>query len=181
MIHKYFFCGTVLTIFLRLENFHSSHPHSFFTSQDQQINERSRQDYFNPSTSIFSDFCQSEISHYAIESLISQKTITSITYNSIHVAGEIVKPGFYLELEDKDGQTSHCAAESVVLAVGPQGKKNLPEFLMEESGKERFVSESEGWCHSSSFSEEDFEFPSKNVAEKISRGKEVTIVVVGCG
>lgn len=52
---------------------------------------------------------------------------------------------------------------------------------MEESGKKRGDGEKKGWCHSSSFSEEDFEFPSKNVSEKISRGEEVTIVVVGGG
>lgn len=165
--------------------FFSSHSSSQFTSRDHNpINERSRQDYFTPSTSLFSSFCQKElISRYSLDSLISKQTVTSLDYSSIHVSGEGIKDGFYLKMTDENGLVSTCGAETVVLSVGigNKGNENLPEFLFDSNEVDRGVNEGKGWFHSSKFSEEVFDFPTKELKEKIARGEEVKMVVVGGG
>lgn len=130
---------------------------------DTQIDERDRKDYFSPGTGLFRDFCENVVGRYGLgEGVVREGLVEDIRF------------GYVDEVDDKvftvttsDGRVFY--AKTVVLAVGPGGRKILPFELNEQ--------ESEGACHSG----EIRSFPSPQVKKKIQQRKETNVVVVGGG
>ncbi|GAA5950415.1 hypothetical protein JCM3765_004537 [Sporobolomyces pararoseus] len=164
------------------------------------INERDRQDYFRPSSSLFDSFISSElISRYSLSSLVTHSTVTQISYTMIQIEGES-EPirGFVVESRDPDGTTSIMAAEAVVVAPGPSNLPNIPQVIRDAlppSRPRRVKAEAqtgpwneneirgENWCHSSAFSIGGFSPLNDEslLGQKVQRGEESTALVIGGG
>lgn len=136
--------------------------------REAEINERDRKDYFTPSTSLFSDYCDSIIARYGLDdesARIEQSEACDIKYGEV----EGSKDGSKLfTILTTHGQSFHSRA--VVLAVGPGLTKLMPWTLSSE--------EELGACHSSDVG---VKFPSPTLAQKIENRQTTHVVVVGGG
>lgn len=160
------------------------------------INERDRQDYFRPSSSLFDSFISSDlISRYSLSSLVTHSTVTRIDYSMIQVEGES-EPirGFIVESRNPDGTTSIVAAKAVVIAPGPSNRPNIPQVIRDALPPPRIGEAQTGpwieneikgqnWCHSSAFSIKGFSPLCQDslLGEKVRRGVESTALVIGGG
>ena len=102
---------------------------------DALINERSREDYHRPSTSLFHSFCKDEvIDRYDLASVVVKSTVTSLSYGELHVVGQDKVEGFVVESTEPDGTTVRRGAKRVVMAVGPHSTPNLPQAMKDVVG-----------------------------------------------
>lgn len=169
----------------RLKMNHTSNP----------INERSRSDYFTPSTSLFTSFISdSLLTYYSLPNStpITQTTVTSISYTSFLLESSsesnredeesrLVK-GFLVTSRNPDGSDSVYGTESLVLSIGPTSSALIPEFMkLGIEARQKRIIKGEGWCHSNSFAEKAFQFPTSELKEKIKEGRRTTMVIVGGG
>ncbi|KAL4743407.1 hypothetical protein BDV11DRAFT_109409 [Aspergillus similis] len=135
---------------------------------DTEIDERDRKDYFSPGTGLFRDFCESVVSRYRLDrkGFVEEAEVSDITYGYVDDLDSVKKA---FTVTTKNERVFY--ARTVVLAVGPGGKKILPFELSEQ--------EKEGACHSSEL--RPGLFPCPHVKRKIQARKETNLVVVGGG
>ncbi|KAK4049649.1 hypothetical protein OIO90_005408 [Microbotryomycetes sp. JL221] len=149
------------------------------------INERERQDYYRPSTRLFHDFVRDElIRRYNLDGLVTQGQVTSISRAVLHVQGQDLVDGFLVVVRMPDGTVRQYGSKSVVLAVGPSSSPKLPEAIersLTVSEQRNGVKFGHAWCHSSAFLQPGFEFLPELLTDKIGRGQETTMVVIGGG
>jgi hypothetical protein len=131
---------------------------------------------------------------------VTQATVTSVSYGPLHVQGQEVIDGFRVESTLADGTKEVLGAKAVVFAVGPSSRPNIPKVILnalglsrsnEKGDKEEEVDPSlpwsraavqgEAWCHSAAFALKEFKFLTKGVGDKIARGVQTTVVVIGGG
>jgi hypothetical protein len=126
-----------------------------------------REDYYTPSTSLFRSFVKEEIiSHYGVESLIEQGTVSSLIFSEDQQI---------FEVHTEDDRVFFSKA--VVMAVGPGAIPNVPKVLRDldyscdiprpgnvhgvdshcNNGSE--IVRGEGWCHTSAFLDRTFQLP----------------------
>lgn len=159
----------------------------------QPINERDRQDYFRPSSALFKSFISSDlIDRYSLSSLVTQSTVTSISYVPLQHGGQS-EPfmGFLVHSTNPDGSTSISASKAVVVAAGPSNRPNIPGVIQralppsvgrEETGPwNEDEIRGENWCHSTAFALKGFSPIEGRLGEKIRRGETSTALVVGGG
>ncbi|KAL3470852.1 hypothetical protein BJX99DRAFT_267205 [Aspergillus californicus] len=138
-----------------------------------EIDERDRKDYFSPGTGLFSDFCDRVIERYGLGEgdgggLVAEGEVVDIVFDYFD---EVEQTKKVFRVTTKDGGVFY--ARAVVLAIGPGGKKIIPEpFSFPLPGPE-----AEGACHSG----EIRGFPSPNVKRKIAQRRQTNLVVVGGG
>lgn len=152
-----------------------------------------RQDYFRPGSALFRDFIDTElISRYQLSSLVTQATVTSVTYGPIHVQGEDTVEGMRVVSRMPDGSIETIGAKAVVFAVGPSSKPNIPAVISQALPRHLFDEDpalpwrrdslqGEAWCHSAAFALEGFKFLSERIQRKVRAGKPTTVVVIGGG
>ncbi|GAA5858728.1 hypothetical protein JCM8547_004958 [Rhodosporidiobolus lusitaniae] len=158
------------------------------------INERSREDYFRPSTPMFRSFIQADlIDRYSVAPLVTHTTVTSLRYGTIHVRGRGIEQGFVVESTTPDGRSETRACRAAVMAIGPSSRPNIPEVLKramrQEEGEKKMegapwdTSElcGKGWCHSSAFGLKGCRPMEGELGEKVRRGERTKVVVVGGG
>ncbi|GAA5888844.1 hypothetical protein JCM6882_002874 [Rhodosporidiobolus microsporus] len=165
------------------------------------VNERSREDYFRPSTPLFRSFIRADlIDRYSVAPLVTHTTVTSLAYCDIHVRGRGVEKGFVVESTLPDGTTEVRGARAAVMAIGPSSRPNVPPVLKEamppkreetmdgheEAGgasmpwsKEEICGEA--WCHSSAFGLKGCRPMDGPLGDKIRRGEQTRVVIVGGG
>lgn len=169
------------------------------TGRAHTINERERQDYYRPSTSLFRSFVDEElVNRYDLSSLVTHSTVTSVSYGPLHIQGEEMMDGFRVESTNADGSKEVLGAKAVVFAVGPSSKPNIPQVVKDalesagETSKAALENDpsaawrrgevlGEAWCHSAAFALDGFTFLSKRVRTKMDERKKVTVVVIGGG
>lgn len=158
----------------------------------QPINERDRQDYFRPSSALFNSFISSDlINRYSLSSLVTQSTVTSISYVQLQLEGQDPFMGFLVHSTNPDGSTSISASKAVVVAAGPSNRPNIPGVIQralppsvgrEETGPwNEDEIRGENWCYSSAFARKGFSPIEGRLGEKIRRGETTTVLVVGGG
>ncbi|GAA5827254.1 hypothetical protein JCM11251_001194 [Rhodosporidiobolus azoricus] len=162
------------------------------------INERSREDYFRPSTPLFRSFIRSDlIDRYSVSPLVTKTTVTSVSYCDIHVRGRGVERGFVVESTRPDGTKEVRGARSAVMAIGPSSRPNVPEVLkVAMPKKEEMTGEEAGeatlpwskgeicgdnWCHSSAFGMKGCRPMDGPLGDKMRRREATRVVVVGGG
>ncbi|GAA6002705.1 hypothetical protein JCM10207_007636 [Rhodosporidiobolus poonsookiae] len=159
------------------------------------VNERSREDYFRPPTSLFRSFIRSDlIERYDVAPLVQHETVTSVSYGPIHVRGRGVEQGFVVESSKPDGTTEVRGAKAVVMAIGPSSRPNIPQVLRRAMPRQEGMAEEAGpspwdkselcgesWCHSSAFSMEGCRPMDGLLGEKVRRRERTHVVVVGGG
>lgn len=137
------------------------------------VNERDRQDYFCPSRGLFNDYIQHElVDRFQCQELVQQGRATNIQWldGTLHVRGSGLQSGFRVTVQTGSAAPPRqIAAKAVVLAMGPAGTPNIPDFLPPYKGR---FNEGPGWCHSSTFSQlpEQFAFacpPSQTPSRKL--------------
>ncbi|KAL2868263.1 FAD binding domain protein [Aspergillus lucknowensis] len=134
---------------------------------DAEIDERDRKDYFSPGTGLFRDFCESVAARYGLDApgLIKEREVVDVRYGYFEEDTGWSEKIFMVKTRNEEA----FYARTVVLAVGPGGRKIMPFPLSAE--------EAEGACHSS----EIRTFPSANVKKRIQQRRETNVVVVGGG
>ncbi|BGP12375.1 hypothetical protein JCM10213_002021 [Rhodosporidiobolus nylandii] len=160
------------------------------------VNERSREDYYRPSTPLFRSFIRSDlIDRYSVAPLVTHTAVTSLTYRPLHIRGRGVEQGFLVESRRPDGTVEFRGARAVTIAIGPSSKPNIPPVLAaalprlpdmrrpEETGSPWEKSEicGEGWCHSAAFALEGCRPMDEELGAKVRRGERTRVVVVGGG
>lgn len=136
-----------------------------------ELNERERNDYFNPSQSLFSDHCRAVIDRYNLaKGMISKESVQDISFGEVN--------GQYLNDERLFTVTTNhtCQyARAVVLAVGPANTATIPRFPSMPGGSSAKPYPQS--CHSTQIEQ----FPDPVVQKKIDRGEEANILIVGGG
>ena|SRR5882762_5465365 len=129
-----------------------------------------RQDYFMPSSELFSDFCQDLISRYGLHSLIQKADVTSIEHARLHAKGTALSadPGFCITTVS----SGTFGARAVILAVGLSSNPVIPSYLTRQSM-------TVGWCHSSALKEH--QLLSGTLNGKIQSHQKTHVAVVGGG
>ncbi|GEM06043.1 FAD binding domain protein [Rhodotorula toruloides] len=93
-------------------------------------NERERQDYYRPLTSLFHSFIRDDlVNRYNIASLVTHTSVNSLSYGVIHIIGEELQDGFVVRSVNPDGTVEVRGAEAVVMAIGPSNKPFIPPVL----------------------------------------------------
>ncbi|GAA5895815.1 hypothetical protein JCM5296_006674 [Sporobolomyces johnsonii] len=166
------------------------------TGRAATINERSREDYFRPSTPLFHSFVASDlIDRYDLAPLVTHTTVTSLSYGPVHVHGQEPTQGFVVKSTNPDGTTSISGAKAVVMAIGPSNRPIIPPVIRDalplrprspsggSSSEPWDASEicGEGWCHSSAFALPGFDPLQGSLGAKIVRGEPTRAVVIGGG
>lgn len=113
--------------------------------------------------------------------------VSSLCYGELHVEGWEILPGFCIETSSG----IKIGAKSCVIAVGPGGKPAVPEVFNSSKPSKRNVNSSstipsspgkgQGWCHASTLTSPDYNFPSLQLQDQIKSGQSKTICVVGGG
>ncbi|KAK3295550.1 uncharacterized protein B0H64DRAFT_474488 [Chaetomium fimeti] len=136
------------------------------------INERDRNDYFNPTQSLFRDHCDDVVGRYGLHAsaLVRKERVLDITYApvpGISTAGEKI---FTV-------RTNHGVRYSpiVVVAVGPGNKPCIPEIPGLNP------SPVDGPPPQVSHAMQLQTFPSAPVRKKIAAGRRTNILIVGGG
>ncbi|GAO50542.1 hypothetical protein SAICODRAFT_6041 [Saitoella complicata NRRL Y-17804] len=125
------------------------------------VNERSRQDYFTPSTRLFRDFCDDVISRYRLENLVQQGAVTEVQYGHVYIKSEdhLSHDAFTLTVE-QTGQTVRFGSRALVLATGAGAIPSIPDVLTPTPKRSKTTKhmqhesnaplpQHEGYCHSS--------------------------------
>ncbi|RBQ96434.1 hypothetical protein FVER53263_05924 [Fusarium verticillioides] len=131
------------------------------------INVRERNDYYNPSTSLFCDHCEKVAARYNLSSnMIRKESLQHLDYDEvkgISIDGE--------KLFTVTTNKTRRYARTVVLAVGPANVAKIPHIpSMPDSNLPQT-------CHSMHITE----FPDPIVKARISAKKTTNILVVGGG
>lgn len=75
-----------------------------WTGRTAWINEREREDYHRPSTSLSSSFCSKEIScRYDLKPLVEHASVLSVSYGALHLEGQEKCQGFTIHSTRPDG------------------------------------------------------------------------------
>ncbi|GAB1318247.1 L-lysine 6-monooxygenase family protein [Madurella fahalii] len=137
-----------------------------------EVNERERNDYFNPSQSLFTDHCHAVINRYGLaDGMVKKESVQDIRFE---VTSGVSSDGDRLFTVVTD-QTRRYA-RAVVLAVGPANEATIPRLPSMASDFSP-VKRLPNACHSAQIEQ----FPDPAIQEKISRGLETNILVVGGG
>lgn len=167
------------------------------------INERDRQDYQRPSTALFRDFVQDDlVARYPVPQ-VEHTTVTSVAYGLIHVQGDGPRFGFVIDSVRPDGTLERHAAQAVAMAVGPSSVPSIPEWLLRAATSappsasaaaepepdhrnsrnpwDTAAISGRGWCHSSAFAVPGCRPLEGPLGEKIRRGQQVRVCVIGGG
>ncbi|GAA6043242.1 hypothetical protein JCM8097_008480 [Rhodosporidiobolus ruineniae] len=166
------------------------------------VNERDRQDYFRPKTTLFRSFIASDlINRYSLSSAVTHTFVTSLSYRDVHVRGRGVgvEKAFVVESVKPDGTKEVRVAKAAVMAIGPSSRPNIPKVLKEalrpmqpavegakgENEQRRPWDKSEvcgeAWCHSSAFGMEGCRPMDGPLGDKVRQGEPTRVVVVGGG
>ncbi|GAA5987628.1 hypothetical protein JCM11641_001172 [Rhodosporidiobolus odoratus] len=160
------------------------------------VNERSREDYFRPSTSLFHSFIDTDlIERYSVSPLVCHTTATSVSYRDIQIRGRGVERGFVIESRRSDGTLELRGAKAVTMAIGPSSVPNVPPVLKaalprrlctgdEDEGRSPWRTSEicgEGWCHSAAFSMPGLRPMEGELGQKVKSGRRTHVVVVGGG
>jgi len=169
------------------------------------INEREREDYHRPSSSLFRSFIQSDlVDRYALAPtsplppLITHTTVTSVSHEVVHVPGREPEQGFVVRSTRPDGTDEVRGARAVVLAIGPSCAPSVPRVIREAAaaacGAQESASEGpgagpwskadvcgEGWCHSTAFAIPGCGPMDGPLGERVRQGKPARVVVLGGG
>ncbi|KAI5284803.1 hypothetical protein KEM54_001062, partial [Ascosphaera aggregata] len=145
------------------------HARSQHRPREVEIDERDRKDYWCPSSSLFSDYCNSIVERYDLDAntMVRQAEVTDLTYSIVPGSGLPDTKIFTVRTADK--RTFY--AKAVVVAVGPGLKKHLPWELTPD--------EMLGSVHS--FEIEEGRFLPSHIREKIKKGIQTDVVVIGGG
>ncbi|BGP21345.1 hypothetical protein JCM10295v2_000219 [Rhodotorula toruloides] len=159
-------------------------------------NERERQDYYRPLTSLFHSFIRDDlVNRYNIASLVTHTSVNSLSYGVIHIIGEELQDGFVVRSVNPDGTVEVRGAEAVVMAIGPSNKPFIPPVLRSAlpssppSAYPAYASTpwrtndlcGPGWCHSSAFTVPERRPLDGQSGEKVRRSEKTHVVVVGGG
>lgn len=149
------------------------------------INERDRQDYFAPSRKLFNDYIDKElVERYDSGQLVCQGRATDLTWldGQLHVHGAGLTSGFHVRVQPADPSLppKEVGAKSVVLAMGPAGTPNIPDFLQP---LRTAPNRGHGWCHTSMFAQNpsQLEFPPPEVREKVKQKQALKLLIIGGG
>ncbi|KAF5665416.1 FAD-binding protein [Fusarium circinatum] len=130
------------------------------------INVRERNDYYNPSTSLFCDHCEKVAARYNLSSnMIRKESLQHLDYDEVK--------GISIDGEKLFTVTSNKTrryARTVVLAVGPANVAKIPRIPS-------MPDELPQTCHSMHITE----FPDPTVKARIAAKKTTNILVVGGG
>ncbi|EWZ41045.1 hypothetical protein FOWG_01582 [Fusarium oxysporum f. sp. lycopersici MN25] len=131
------------------------------------INVRERNDYYNPSTSLFCDHCEKVAARYNLSSnMIRKEALQHLDYDEVK--------GISIDGEKLFTVTSNKVrryARTVVLAVGPANVAKIPHIPSMPDGKLPQT------CHSMHITE----FPDPIVKARIAAKRTTNILVVGGG
>ncbi|KAF5259929.1 hypothetical protein FOXYS1_9447 [Fusarium oxysporum] len=131
------------------------------------INVRERNDYYNPSTSLFCDHCEKVAARYNLSSnMIRKEALQHLDYDEVK--------GISIDGEKLFTVTSNKVrryARTVVLAVGPANVAKIPHIPSMPGGKLPQT------CHSMHITE----FPDPIVKARIAAKRTTNILVVGGG
>ncbi|KAI5302774.1 hypothetical protein KEM56_000367 [Ascosphaera pollenicola] len=146
------------------------HARSQHRPREVEIDERDRKDYWCPSSSLFTDYCNSVIDRYHLtpSTLVQQAEVTDLSYDITPESGICDTKIF--TARTADGRVFY--AKAVVVAVGPGLKKHVPWKLTPDEEKL-------GSVHS--FEIEKGRFLPPHVKEKMRKGQETDVVVIGGG
>ena len=132
-----------------------------------EIDERDRKDYFRPSTALFNDYCESIIDRYGLRNAVHRAEIQSIEYGFVE-NGHVPMTEKVFTVHTSTGVQY---ARTVVLAIGPGTVPRWPSILLPH--------EVDGACHSSQVVEN--EFPTPHIRQRIAKGCETNMVIIGGG
>ncbi|GAA5837254.1 hypothetical protein JCM9279_005631 [Rhodotorula babjevae] len=119
------------------------------------INEREREDYHRPSSSLFRSFIQSDlVDRYALAPppaphspaappLIAHTTVTAVSREVVHVRGREPERGLVVRSTRSDGTEEVRGARAVVLAIGPSCAPSVPGVIREAVAASRAGREQE--------------------------------------
>ncbi|KPV78159.1 uncharacterized protein RHOBADRAFT_3493, partial [Rhodotorula graminis WP1] len=143
------------------------------------INEREREDYHRPSSALFRSFIDSDlVDRYSLAPpspsppLVAHTTVTSVSYEVVHVPGREPERGFVVRSTRPDGVDEVRGARAVVLAIGPSCTPSVPRVISEAAG---------GWCHSTAFAMPGCGPMDGLLGERVRQGKPARVVVLGGG
>ncbi|BGP36399.1 hypothetical protein JCM10449v2_000300 [Rhodotorula kratochvilovae] len=158
------------------------------------INEREREDYHRPSSTLFRSFIRDDlISRYRTAPLVEHTTVTSVAYETVHVAGRAPETAFVVRSTRHDGAEEVRVARAVVMAVGPSSAPNVPCVIRDalpppateaEAGTAPWRKEDicgRGWCHSAAFALPRCRPMDGELGERVRQGLPTRVVVIGGG
>ncbi|GAA5820495.1 hypothetical protein JCM3770_002273, partial [Rhodotorula araucariae] len=162
------------------------------------INEREREDYHRPSSALFRAFIRDDlITRYGAAPLVQHATVTSVSYESVHVAGRTPETAFVVRSTRPDGGADEVrVARAVVMAVGPSGAPNIPRVVRDAlpsapaetaaAGRARAPWRTDnvcgkGWCHSTAFALSGCRPMDGELAARVRAGLPTRVVVIGGG
>ncbi|KAH8885558.1 hypothetical protein GQ53DRAFT_828948 [Thozetella sp. PMI_491] len=146
------------------------------SKQDFQvsINERDRNDYFNPSQALFCDHCSGVVDRYQLgEGLIQRESLLDISYGSVN--GLSVNDERLFTVRTSKGTR---LSRVVVLAVGPGNAPRIPRLLSSPPQLSKLGHEClPQACHSMHIRE----FPDITVSKRVAAGLQTNVLVIGGG
>jgi cation diffusion facilitator CzcD-associated flavoprotein CzcO len=134
------------------------------TGSEPIINERDRRDYYTPSQALFAQHCAQVAVKYGLEDgMIRKEEVVDIDFG-LNTAVCNSKEVFTVRTSKKIRY-----ARTVVLAIGPANPPRIPGMDS--------VTSLPGACHSMRISQ----VPHDSVANKIKRGQETNVLIIGGG
>ncbi|KAJ9144965.1 Nucleotide-binding domain-containing protein [Pleurostoma richardsiae] len=138
-------------------------------NQKIDINERDRNDYYNPSRGVFADHCDSVAFRYGLGAeLVSRESAQDIDFGFVNITTSNDQKLFTVTTNK-----TRYYARAVVLAVGPANAPSIPSI----PGMPPCPAQRPQTCHSMHITE----FPDPLVKERIAAGRETNVLVIGGG
>ena len=165
------------------------------------INERSREDFYTPSTDLFAQFVQQDIiERYGLPGAGAERwpelqdALNDSSHTTCHGPELTVAKGTVSKIQWHDDGTCICgdqdrgftlklacgttiASKAVVSAIGPGGIPAIPLQLKSQDSS-RLATSGNGWCHSSALALPGFAFPPEHVA---CSSRHTTLLIIGGG
>lgn len=150
------------------------------------INERDRNDYFNPSQNLFCDHCDDIVDRYSLrDGVVAKEALRDLNYGFVHgVSSTERDESLFTVVTDRGIRY----ARSVVLAVGPGNEPRIPDVpgmatpaasadTELADGKKQHQQTFPQTCHSMQITT----FPDPIVKGRISGKRETNVLVIGGG
>ncbi|KAK4150361.1 hypothetical protein C8A00DRAFT_46218 [Chaetomidium leptoderma] len=147
------------------------------------INERDRNDYFNPSQALFSDHCSHVVGRYGLQKgLVHKERVLDISFAPVPGVSAAGDDKLFTVRSDKGIRYAHV----VILAVGPGNKPRIPTIprtLRPSSScaaTPPAASETScppQVCHAMQIRD----FPDQVVRQRIAAGQHTNVIVIGGG